>query len=139
MATNVTHTPLAFVTASLVRRIPLTTHGCRPTSVTIHPHSSATTAETPETATARRNHLVLGMSRFRHQTNASQAPSAMSAVQIPIIVSKAQCSIVLAGGRSSFGTESRPVTLVSVLHPTRNESKPGMPIPPLTPLDVQRP
>ncbi len=31
------------------------------------------------------------------------------------------------------------MTLVFVLQPTRNESKPGIPIPPLTPEDVQRP
>ena len=58
---------------------------------------------------------------------------------MPTIVSKAQWSIVLAGGRSSGGTESSPVTCVLVLQPTRNESKPGIPIPPFTPLDVQRP
>ena len=58
---------------------------------------------------------------------------------IPTIVSNAQCSIVLAGGRSSAGTVSSPITFVSVLHPTRNESKPGIPIPPLTPSAVQRP
>ena len=57
----------------------------------------------------------------------------------PIMVSNAQCSIVFAGGRSSAGTESSPVTCVLVLQPTRNESKPGIPIPPLTPLEVQRP
>ena len=60
-------------------------------------------------------------------------------VPIPTIVSNAQCSIVLAGGRSSGGTVLRPITFVSVLHPTRNESKPGIPIPPLTPSGVQRP
>ena len=64
----------------------------------------------------------------------ARAPSAISAVQMPTIVSNAQCSIVFAGGRSSGGTESSPVTCVSVLQPTRNESKPGMPMPPLTPL-----
>ena len=58
---------------------------------------------------------------------------------MPTIVSNAQCSIVLAGGRSSGGTESSPVTCVLVLQPTRNESSPGIPIPPFTPLDVQRP
>ena len=79
------------------------------------------------------------MSRFRHQTNPNQAPSAISTVQMPTIVSKAQCSIVLNGGRSSGGTESSPVTCVLVLQPTRNESNPGMPIPPLTPSAVQRP
>ena len=55
------------------------------------------------------------------------------------MVSKAQWSIVLAGGRSSAGTESSPVTCVLVLQPTRKESSPGMPMPPFTPLDVQRP
>ena len=107
--------------------------------MTIQPHSSATTARTPETATARRNHFVCGMSRLRHQANDSHAPSAISAEQIPTIVSNAQCSIVLTGGRSSGGTVSSPVTCVSVLKPTRNESKPGMPMPPLTPSGVQRP
>ena len=46
-------------------------------------------------------------------------------MQMPTIVSKAQCSIVFAGGRSSGGTVSSPVTCVLVLQPTRNESKPG--------------
>ena len=31
------------------------------------------------------------------------------------------------------------MTLVSVLKPTSQESRPGIPMPPLTPLDVQRP
>src|SRR3954464_9917872 len=93
----------------------------------------------PETAVARRNHLVCGKSRLRHQANASQRPRPISIVQIPTIVSNAQCSIVFAGGRSSAGTESSPVTCVLVLHPTRNESRPGIAIPPFMPLDVQRP
>ena len=79
------------------------------------------------------------MSRRRHQAHASHSPSPMSSVQIPTMVSNAQWSIVFAGGRSFGGTVSRPVTFVSVLKPTRNESKPGIPIPPLTPEDVQRP
>ena len=58
---------------------------------------------------------------------------------MPTIVSNAQCSIVLYGGRSSGGTLSSPVTWVLVLQPTRKESKPGIPIPPLTPSGVQRP
>src|SRR5262245_12740671 len=116
-----------------------TTHGWRPTSVTIQPDSSATTAEMPDTATARRNQGVRGMSRRRHHAHASHRPRAISAVQMPTMVSNAQWSIVLAGGRSLGGTESKPVTLVLVLQPTRNESKPGLPIPPLTPEDVQRP
>ena len=79
------------------------------------------------------------MSRLRHHAIASHSPSAISAVQMPTIVSNAQCSIVLSGGRSSGGTESSPVTWVSVLQPTRNESKPGMPMPPFTPSSVQMP
>ena len=55
------------------------------------------------------------------------------------MMSKAQWSIVFAGGRSSGGTESSPMTLVSVLKPTSHESRPGMPMPPLTPSAVQRP
>ena len=38
-----------------------------------------------------------------------------------------------------FALPKEPVTCVLVLKPTRNESNPGMPIPPLTPSDVQRP
>ena len=88
---------------------------------------------------ARRNHGVLGMSRLRHHAIPSHAPSAIRAVQMPTIASNAQWSSVFAGGRSSGGTESSPITLVSVLKPTSHESKPGIPIPPLTPSEVQRP
>ena len=73
-----------------------------------------------------------GMSRRRHHATASHRPRPISAVQMPIIVSNAQWSIVLAGGRWSAGTLSRPVTCVSVLKPTRNESNTGIPMPPLT-------
>ena len=88
---------------------------------------------------ARRNQRDCGKSRLRHQLTASHSPSPISIVQTPTIVSNAQWSIVFAGGRSSAGTESSPVTCVLVLQPTRKESRPGMPMPPLTPLDVQRP
>jgi hypothetical protein len=70
---------------------------------------------------------------------AIHSPSARNAEQIPTMASNAQCSSVFAGGRSSGGTESSPITCVSRLKPTRNESRPGMPIPPLTPSGVQRP
>ena len=93
----------------------------------------------PDTAVARRNQRDCGKSRLRHHPIPSQSASRISTEQIPTMVSNAQCSIVLAGGRSSAGTESSPVTCVLVLQPTRNESKPGIPIPPLTPLDVHRP
>src|SRR3954470_15786674 len=102
---NVTQIPPDWVTASEVRMIWETIHGWRPTSVMIQPHSSATIADTPESAQARRNHFVCGMSRLRHQAQPSQAPRPISSVQIPTIVSKHQCNIVLAGGRSSGGTE----------------------------------
>ena len=92
-------------------------------------------AATPETA-ARRNQGVLGMSRLRHHEIPSQSPSRISAEQILTIASKAQCSIVLAGALTG-GTESSPITLVSVLKPTSQESKPGIPISPFTPSEVQ--
>ena len=75
MNPNTNQMPLAGVTASDVRMKPLTIQGWRPTSVTIQPHSRATIAATPETATARRNHVVAGRSRFRHQTIANQTAS----------------------------------------------------------------
>src|SRR3954454_24897597 len=117
----------------------LTIHGWRPASVTIHPHSRATTAATPETAVARRNQRDCGKSFLRHQPMPSQRASRIRTEQMPTISSKAKWSIVLAGGRSSGGTESSPITWVLVLHPTRNESRPGIPIPPFTPLEVHRP
>ena len=46
---------------------------------------------------------------------------------------------MLAGGRSSFGIEFRPVTLVSALKPTRNESRSGIGIATFTPSAVQMP
>src|SRR3979409_41435 len=49
---NVIQIPLAPVTASSVRNSLNTVQGWRPTSVTIQPHSSATTAATPATAHA---------------------------------------------------------------------------------------
>ena len=79
------------------------------------------------------------MSRFFHQTQASQAPSSSSAVPIPTIASKARCSRVLAGGRSSTGMSFSPVTMVSALKPTRKESRSGIGIAHLTPSSVQMP
>ncbi len=132
-------TPLAPVIASSVRMIPWTIHGWRPTSVTIQPASMAMIASTPETATMRRNHTVWGKSRFRHQEIPSQIPRRIIPVPIPTIASKDRCRSVFAGGRSSAGTESSPITSVSVLKPTRNESSPGIPMPHLTPSSVQMP
>ena len=55
------------LTASRVSWISYTIQGCRPTSVAIHPVSSATTAASPETPTARGTTDVCGISRLRHQ------------------------------------------------------------------------
>ena len=49
-------------------------YGCRPTSVTIQPHSSATTAAMPDTAVARRNQGDLGMSRLKSHVAAEPQP-----------------------------------------------------------------
>src|SRR5690348_17521625 len=95
------------------------------------------TAAMPDTAVARRNQRDCGKSRLRDQPIASQSASRISSEQIPTMESNAQCSIVSTGGRSEGGTLSSPVTFVLVLQPTRNESKPGIPIPPFTPLAVQ--
>src|SRR4029453_16065521 len=97
------------------------------------------TAAAPDTAVARRNQRDLGMSRLKSHVAPSHSPSNIRALPTPTMMSNAQWSIVLAGGRSSGGTESSPVTLVSVLKPTSQESRPGMPMPPLTPLEVHRP
>ncbi len=127
------------MTASETRICCQTIHGCRPTSVTIQPDSSATIAPMPLIETARRNHFVPGRSLRRHQEIPNQAPRASSPVPIPTMASKARCRSVFEGGRSSFGMSSSPVTTVSVLNPTSSESSPGMPIPNLTPSSVQIP
>ena len=61
---------------------------------------SATTAATPETAVARRNQRDCEKSFFRHHPMPSQSARPISTVQIPTIVSKAQCSIVLIDRKS---------------------------------------
>src|SRR3954463_13136333 len=100
---NTHQIPLAGGTASEGRMNPSTIQGWGPTSVTIQPDSSATTAAIPEIATDLRNHFVEGRSRFRHQTNANQTASRKSRVPTPTMVSKAVCSIVRAGGWFSLG------------------------------------
>ena len=127
------------MTASSVRITLYTIQGWRPTSVTIHPHSRATTEATPEMATARRNQGVCGKSRLRHQTNPSQSAERDQHRADPD--HRVEGPVQHRVGRRPVvaGTVSRPVTCVLVLQPTRNESNPGIPMPPLTPLDVQRP
>ena len=79
------------------------------------------------------------MSRRRHQAKASQAPSRSSA--------RADADHRVEGevqqglGRRPFVDRDlpRPVDLVSALKPTRNESRSGIAIPPLTPSLVQMP
>src|SRR4029453_15084496 len=102
-------------------------------------HSSATIEATPETAVARRNQRDCGKARFLHQPIPNQSPKPVSSVQTPPIASNDQCSRVFAGGRSSGGRESSPITCVLVLQPTRNESRPGIPMPPPTPSGGQGP
>ena len=58
---------------------------------------------------------------------------------IPTIVSNDRWSIVWPAAGPPRRTVSSPITSVSVLKPTRNESSPGIPIPPLTPSSVQMP
>ena len=93
--------------------------------MTIEPHSSGTIVATPDTATARKNQGEDGMSRRRHHAMPNQSANRISSVAIPTMASNAQWSRVFAGGRSFFaGTESSPVTFVSVLKPTSHESRP---------------
>ena len=67
--------PPRVVTASAVRIWPYTIHGWRPTSVTIHPASSAMNAAGPATAAARRNQRPSGTPDGRVATTRS-APTA---------------------------------------------------------------
>ena len=58
---------------------------------------------------------------------------------MPTIASKDRCSSVGAGGSSSSGIRSRPVTTVPVEKPTRNESRSGILIAPLTSPSISTP
>jgi len=72
----------------------------------------ATTAATPETATARRNHRESGSRRRRHHAQPHHTASRSSAEPSATIVSKARWT-TLTGGSSSAGNSSSPRTTPS--------------------------
>ena len=94
--------------------------------MTIQPHHIATIAPTPETATARRNHgRRAGCRAARHQTNASQAPSASSAGADPDHRVEGEVEQGVGGRSLVGGMSSSPVTTVSVLKPTSQRVEAG--------------
>ena len=71
--------------------------------------SNGASAPAPDTATARRNHGVCGMSLDLHHAKANQAASPRRALPRPTIVSYDRW-VTLTGGRSCGGVLSRPST-----------------------------
>ena len=82
------------------------------------------------------------MSRRRSQASPYQRASSSSTVAIPTMVSNAQWAMVasVAVGRFSAGTSLSPGTTVLRLNPARNESSPGILMPPsMVPSGCSRP
>src|SRR5438105_3911878 len=134
VAASVPGTPLAVVAAWLVVSTWYTVQGCLPTSVTVQPHSMASTVAAPDRAPPTRNTVPSrprGRSRRCHQYSASHTPHSSISVPTPTIRSKDRWSSVGIGGRSPGGTVSQPVTRVCGENPTSSESTYGtlMPVP----------
>src|SRR5690349_6684048 len=89
-------------------------------------------ATTPAAAAHQRNNRFDGTSRLRQYRNANHAARRNSAVASITMMSNAQCTSVTLEGWLSFGMSFSPVTYVDVLPPARNESRPGILMPPLT-------
>ena len=122
---SVTVTPLDGVTAVLTSRTLYTIQGCRPTSVTTHPASIATTAATPDNAAGTRNHAVIRTRRWNHHHQPCHAASTNRKKPSPTIRSKLRWMSVSSGGSSAAGALFKPMTWVCGLNPTRIESNAG--------------
>ena len=91
------------VTASLTRNTSCTIHGCRPTSVVVHPASNASTAAGPATTAIRRNRFESIGLRPRRRRHQNHGGSSANAVPIPTMIWN-ELWTTLAGGRSALGT-----------------------------------
>ena len=99
---------LAPVTAASTRITWYTIHGCRPTSVVIHPAISATTDSGPAATTDTSNSRGK-VPRRRNRRNRYASPIAASSVPIPTIVWN-ENRTTLTGGWSANGTIASPFT-----------------------------
>ena len=77
---------LAPVTAASTRITWYTIHGCRPTSVVIHPAISATTDSGPAATTGTSNQRGNGIRRLNTRRNKYATPITASSVPIPTMV-----------------------------------------------------
>ena len=127
---------LAPVTACETRWTSYTIHGCRPTSVVIHPAISATTDSGPAATTAHR--ASRGRPRRRNRRKRYTSPSSASSVPIPTIVWKANRT-TLTGGWSASGTMSRPLTAAFGLWKASSDSSLGISMPQTTACPLYQP
>src|SRR5687768_587450 len=102
------------------------------------------TASTPDTAAARRNHLLLGIRRRKIHDTAYHTDSRNSSVPRPTMMSQHRWTMLVCRtvGRWSGGTVSRPCTTVAlpVLGSESQDARPGTGMPPLTvPSSLRRP
>jgi hypothetical protein len=113
MATSGTTRPGIGVRASRVRITPWMIQGWRPTSVTIHPASIASTPSGEASTSAQRNHRgqpASGSRRRRSQRIPEmRARAAMAEPQATITWNARWTTTTL--GRSSTGNASRPTTV----------------------------
>ena len=96
------------VTACETRITSYTIHGCRPTSVVIHPAISATTDSGPAATTA--HSTSRGRPRSRNRRYRYTRPSSASSVPIPTMAWKEKRT-TLTGGWSASGTMFSPLTV----------------------------
>ena len=125
-AVRVPMTPPLVVAAWAVVMSWYTTHGWRPTSVTIQPHSIATSAAGPQSTASHQNQVCVGRPWRRRRTHRAHSPASSSRNASPTMASKDRWIRVSAGGRKAGATESSPVTRVEGLKPTRSESAYGI-------------
>ena len=78
------------VTASLVRIMPCIIQGCRPTSVTVHPASTAINPKGVDKINRLRNHFFASQLLFFHTATKYNSPMPIMVMPIVIIDSKAR-------------------------------------------------
>jgi hypothetical protein len=100
---------LAPVTAASTRITWYTIHGCRPTSVVIHPAISATTDNGPAATTDSSRTRGNDVRRLNNRRNKYTSPITASSVPIPTIFWN-ENRTTLTGGWSASGTIASPFT-----------------------------
>jgi hypothetical protein len=127
---------LAPVTACETRWTSYTIHGCRPTSVVIHPAISATTDSGPAATTAHSSGR--GRPRRRNRRYRYTRPRSASSVPMPTMAWN-EIRTTLTGGWSASGTMSSPLTVAPGLWKASSDSSRGISTPQTTACPLYQP